>query len=110
MNMEEKIEAAGKKKEEGNAPFKADEYARASKRYEKGCRPYMCEASYRHSNCLDQFHKSLSKPPSTVPLQEEMPPSDTVIPHGNFRSNGKNVGFKGMETKDWPKRHKQRTE
>ncbi|WJZ97248.1 hypothetical protein VitviT2T_015868 [Vitis vinifera] len=77
MNMEEKIEVAGKKKEEGNAPFKADEYAKASKRYEKGCRPYMCEASYRHSNCLDQFHKSLSKSPSTVLLQEEMPPSDT---------------------------------
>lgn len=35
MNNEEKIEAAGKKKEEGNALFKAGKYARASKRYEK---------------------------------------------------------------------------
>lgn len=35
MNTEEKIEAAGKKKEEGNALFKAGKYARASKRYEK---------------------------------------------------------------------------
>ncbi|GAB2289227.1 hypothetical protein Dimus_023532 [Dionaea muscipula] len=26
--------------------------------YEKGCRPYMCDTSYRHSNCLDQFRKS----------------------------------------------------
>lgn len=25
---------------------------------EKGCRPYMCDTSYRHSNCLDQFCKS----------------------------------------------------
>ncbi|CAI9114029.1 OLC1v1014646C1 [Oldenlandia corymbosa var. corymbosa] len=25
---------------------------------EKGCRPYMCDTSYRHSNCLDQFRKS----------------------------------------------------
>ncbi|PWA68030.1 hypothetical protein CTI12_AA311970 [Artemisia annua] len=25
---------------------------------EKGCRPYMCDTSYRHSNCLDQFLKS----------------------------------------------------
>ncbi|RDX83368.1 hypothetical protein CR513_35716, partial [Mucuna pruriens] len=24
----------------------------------KGCRPYMCNTSYRHSNCLDQFCKS----------------------------------------------------
>lgn len=25
---------------------------------QKGCRPYMCDTSYRHSNCLDQFIKS----------------------------------------------------
>lgn len=37
MNTAEKIEAAGKKKEEGNALFKAGKYARASKRYEKVC-------------------------------------------------------------------------
>lgn len=35
MNTSEKIEAAGKKKEEGNALFKAGKIARASKRYEK---------------------------------------------------------------------------
>lgn len=35
MNTEEKIEASGKKKEEGNALFKAGKYVRASKRYEK---------------------------------------------------------------------------
>jgi len=35
MNTAEKIEAAGKKKEEGNALFKLGKYARASKRYEK---------------------------------------------------------------------------
>lgn len=35
MNTEEKIEAAGQKKEEGNALFKAGKYVRASKRYEK---------------------------------------------------------------------------
>lgn len=37
MNTQEKIEAAGKKKEEGNALFKAGKYERASKRYEKVC-------------------------------------------------------------------------
>ncbi|KAH7447528.1 hypothetical protein KP509_01G110300 [Ceratopteris richardii] len=26
--------------------------------HEKGCRPYMCNTSYRHSNCLDQYHKA----------------------------------------------------
>ncbi|GLT80552.1 hypothetical protein SLA2020_519870 [Shorea laevis] len=35
MNTQEKIEAAGKKKEEGNILFKAGKYERASKRYEK---------------------------------------------------------------------------
>jgi hypothetical protein len=35
LNNEEKIEAAGKKKEEGNVLFKLGKYARASKRYEK---------------------------------------------------------------------------
>ena len=35
MNTEEKIEAAGKKKVEGNTLFKAGKYIRASKRYEK---------------------------------------------------------------------------
>lgn len=35
MNTQEKIEAAAKKKEEGNALFKAGKYERASKRYVK---------------------------------------------------------------------------
>ncbi|KAF4367518.1 hypothetical protein F8388_009172 [Cannabis sativa] len=35
MNTEEKLSAAGKKKEEGNILFKAGKYVRASKRYEK---------------------------------------------------------------------------
>ncbi|KAK4732905.1 hypothetical protein R3W88_025893 [Solanum pinnatisectum] len=35
MSTQEKIEAAGKKKEEGNVLFKAGKYVRASKRYEK---------------------------------------------------------------------------
>lgn len=35
MNNEEKMEAAAKKKEEGNVLFKAGKHGRASKRYEK---------------------------------------------------------------------------
>lgn len=26
--------------------------------HDKGCRPYMCNTSYRHSNCLDQYQKA----------------------------------------------------
>lgn len=29
--------------------------------YMKGCRPYMCDTSYRHSNCLDQYRKARAK-------------------------------------------------
>ncbi|PKU74591.1 hypothetical protein MA16_Dca003794 [Dendrobium catenatum] len=25
--------------------------------HDKGCRPFMCDTSYRHSNCLDQYRK-----------------------------------------------------
>ncbi|CBI28161.3 unnamed protein product, partial [Vitis vinifera] len=35
---------------------------------DKGCRPYMCDTSYRHSNCLDQFRKSFSESSSTPKL------------------------------------------
>ncbi|PWA86247.1 rotamase FKBP 1 [Artemisia annua] len=38
LNAKEKIEAAGKKKEEGNVFFKAGKYLKASKRYEKAAK------------------------------------------------------------------------
>ncbi|KAM7264389.1 hypothetical protein ACFE04_002072 [Oxalis oulophora] len=44
--------------------------------YDKGCRPYMCDTSYRHSNCLDQFKKSFLGTPSTPSPQQE----DTQLP------------------------------
>ncbi|XP_010550903.1 PREDICTED: peptidyl-prolyl cis-trans isomerase FKBP62-like [Tarenaya hassleriana] len=46
MNTEEKIEAAGKKKEEGNALFKAGKYARASTRYEKAVKFIEYDSSF----------------------------------------------------------------
>ncbi|KAL9256881.1 Peptidyl-prolyl cis-trans isomerase FKBP65-like protein [Drosera capensis] len=46
MNTQEKIEMAGKKKEEGNALFKAGKYARASKRYEKGAKCIEYDTSF----------------------------------------------------------------
>ncbi|XVF24841.1 hypothetical protein REPUB_Repub13aG0162600 [Reevesia pubescens] len=47
--------------------------------FKKGCRPFMCNTSYRHSNCLDQFCKSSVSSPSTTMLQE--------IPMGNMGSS-----------------------
>ncbi|KAK9087975.1 hypothetical protein Syun_030369 [Stephania yunnanensis] len=46
MNTEEKIEAARKKKEEGNALFKVGKYSRASKRYEKAVKFIEYDSSF----------------------------------------------------------------
>ncbi|XVE78149.1 hypothetical protein DITRI_Ditri13aG0120700 [Diplodiscus trichospermus] len=46
MNTPEKIEAAGKKKEEGNVLFKAGKYVRASKRYEKAVKFIEYDSSF----------------------------------------------------------------
>jgi len=46
LNNEEKIEAAGKKKEEGNALFKLGKFARASKRYEKAAKYIEYDSSF----------------------------------------------------------------
>ncbi|WJX76110.1 70 kDa peptidyl-prolyl isomerase [Trifolium repens] len=55
MNTEEKIEAAAKKKEEGNVLFKAGKYARASKRYEKAVKYIEYDSSF------SEEEKKLSK-------------------------------------------------
>ncbi|CAJ1921462.1 unnamed protein product [Sphenostylis stenocarpa] len=46
LNNEEKLEAAAKKKEEGNVLFKAGKYARASKRYEKAVKYVEYDTSF----------------------------------------------------------------
>ncbi|XXG63679.1 hypothetical protein AAC387_Pa05g1810 [Persea americana] len=43
---------------------------------DKGCRPYMCDTSYRHSNCLDQFRKAFTEPLEAPITQESPVPSD----------------------------------
>lgn len=50
--------------------------------HEKGCRPYMCDTSYRHSNCFDQFRKSFAEettPLSTVEHSTSDPMSDEMV-------------------------------
>lgn len=42
--------------------------------YDKGCRPYMCDTSYRHSNCLDQFRKSFVEASTETPSEEGAQP------------------------------------
>ncbi|XP_076913618.1 uncharacterized protein LOC143572313 [Bidens hawaiensis] len=38
--------------------------------HEKGCRPFMCDTSYRHSNCFDQFQKASSETQQMMEAQE----------------------------------------
>lgn len=47
--------------------------------HDKGCRPYMCDTSYRHSNCFDQFRKSSAKDSPTM-LPEEGTSFSTTLP------------------------------
>ncbi|XP_011081194.1 zinc finger Ran-binding domain-containing protein 2-like isoform X1 [Sesamum indicum] len=42
---------------------------------EKGCRPFICDTSYRHSNCLDQYRKSAAA--SCLPGEQQ---SELVCP------------------------------
>ncbi|KAL1198844.1 Peptidyl-prolyl cis-trans isomerase FKBP65 [Cardamine amara subsp. amara] len=55
MNTQEKIEAAGKKKVEGNALFIAGKYSRASKRYERGVK-YI-----EYDSTFDEVEKKIAK-------------------------------------------------
>ncbi|XP_057772641.1 uncharacterized protein LOC130992136 [Salvia miltiorrhiza] len=47
--------------------------------HEKGCRPFICDTSYRHSNCFDQYRKSSSAAANLHALLEEQP-SELVCP------------------------------
>ncbi|KAI3463382.1 hypothetical protein Pfo_020045 [Paulownia fortunei] len=46
---------------------------------EKGCRPFICDTSYRHSNCLDQFRKSAAAA-SSLQTPPEAQQSELVCP------------------------------
>ncbi|CAL9083861.1 unnamed protein product [Musa acuminata var. zebrina] len=48
--------------------------------HDNGCRPFMCDTSYRHSNCLDQYCKALSgsKPPQDVDGMQQ--PTNLLCP------------------------------
>ncbi|KAL1373023.1 hypothetical protein HN51_003047 [Arachis hypogaea] len=51
--------------------------------HEKGCRPYMCNTSYRHSNCLDQFCKSFAETSSAPPQVESQLESQISSPNSS---------------------------
>ncbi|KAH6758311.1 hypothetical protein C2S51_018546 [Perilla frutescens var. frutescens] len=46
---------------------------------EKGCRPFLCDTSYRHSNCFDQFKRS-SAAANLHTLSDEQQSDELVCP------------------------------
>ncbi|KAL1822588.1 hypothetical protein ACET3Z_009366 [Daucus carota] len=60
--------------------------------HDKGCRPFMCDTSYRHSNCFDQFRKSSAERSETVqqegaPVSVEQPSSNVAVPEAAVTSS-----------------------
>ncbi|KAL0913613.1 hypothetical protein M5K25_017086 [Dendrobium thyrsiflorum] len=52
--------------------------------HEKGCRSYICDTSYRHSNCLDQFKKSKVNHEDSSSLSSSLvQENSTVEPNDN---------------------------
>lgn len=55
--------------------------------HDKGCRPYMCGTSYRHSNCLDQFKKAYTKIHEGTPVMVENSNSLSLLAGRSGSSN-----------------------
>ena len=53
--------------------------------HEKGCRPFMCDTSHRHSNCLDQYRKlpKLNQTSTQEPLRQ--PAEQLSMPRGPYQ-------------------------
>lgn len=48
--------------------------------HDKGCRPFMCDTSYRHSNCLDQFRKAFASSCTSQDNHKEQLPTELSCP------------------------------
>ncbi|XP_028083423.1 uncharacterized protein LOC114284676 isoform X2 [Camellia sinensis] len=63
--------------------------------HEKGCHPYMCDTSQRHSNCFDLFCKSSATTPSSTDLTEQVP-LYTAAYHGGIEEQQQNIIPRGI--------------
>ncbi|KAI9117293.1 hypothetical protein K1719_011459 [Acacia pycnantha] len=66
--------------------------------HEKGCRPYMCNTSYRHSNCLDQFRKSFAEASPTTPQVEVQISNPDVTRVQTTEANPVDIQDEGSES------------
>lgn len=70
--------------------------------HDNGCRPFMCDTSYRHSNCFDQFRKSFADAasvegqiPEDVPNLASQVTSATTIPEASILEDERILGGGG---------------
>ncbi|CAN6876030.1 hypothetical protein Bca4012_078561 [Brassica carinata] len=62
--------------------------------FDKGCRPYMCDTSHRHSNCFDQYRKA----PKQTPTETDGVASDsTIVDLRGEAASGVTVGAEEAE-------------
>ncbi|KZV36420.1 hypothetical protein F511_22893 [Dorcoceras hygrometricum] len=47
--------------------------------HEKGCHPFMCDTSYRHSNCFDQFQKSFAETSDVSQTPDDVQNSESPL-------------------------------
>ncbi|XP_073101543.1 uncharacterized protein [Elaeis guineensis] len=76
--------------------------------HEKGCRSYICDTSYRHSNCLDRFKKlkvtnmdSSSQPSSSILENSDtgsLAPRDSRNPNSESIFGGPSIRRNSVET------------
>ncbi|KAL3620533.1 hypothetical protein CASFOL_035445 [Castilleja foliolosa] len=66
--------------------------------HEKGCRSYICDTSYRHSNCLDRFKKlkeenpdTTSSPPNLNPGGPRVPIDSPSLENNSNNNNNNNI-------------------
>lgn len=55
--------------------------------HEKGCRSFICDTSYRHSNCLDRFKKLRDNTRNSPTLPSSYSPHNTYDMHTALRPN-----------------------
>lgn len=70
--------------------------------HDKGCRSYICDTSYRHSNCLDRFKKlksnSSSRSISSFSINSETP--NNAFDNNTTLSNGSLETLRGDSNRD----------
>jgi hypothetical protein len=57
--------------------------------HDKGCRSYICDTSYRHSNCLDRFKKLRANTSSSPTLPSSLP----VNPYNSSNTSDVNLAL-----------------